>query len=157
MKILARDVMQTHLVKVDTETPLIDLSRVFVEEEITGAPVTDDADRLLGVISAIDILRVMEQEHESPSNDPTYFRDTLEFSAPDWMNGCEDFQDRLAELNVGDAMQVSVVTVGEDTPVPEIAKLMRANRIHRVLVVREEFLVGLISTFDLLEQLETIS
>jgi CBS domain-containing protein len=153
-KKLAVDIMIREIIKVDPLTPLTDLSRLFVEEEISGAPVTDDEGRLLGVISAMDVLRVIEQEHDSPSNDPTYFRDTLEFSSPDWMPTTEDFQDRLTELTVSDAMQASVVTVTEETPIHEVAKLLGTYRIHRVLVVREEFLVGLITTFELISELE---
>ncbi len=153
-KKLAVDIMIRDIIKVDPLTPLTDLARLFVEEEFSGAPVTDEEGRLLGVISAMDVLRIIEQEHDSPSNNPTYFRETLEFSSPDWMPTGEDFQDRLAELTVSDAMQRSVVTVNEDTPVHEIAKLLRSYRIHRVLVVREDFLVGLISTYELLSELE---
>jgi len=153
-KKLAVDIMIRDIIKVDPLTPLTDLSRLFVEEEFSGAPVTDEEGRLLGVVSAMDVLRIIEQEHDSPSNDPTYFRETLEFSSPDWMSAGEDFQDRLAELTVSDAMQRSVVTVNEDTPLYEIAKLLRSYRIHRVLVVREDFLVGLISTYELLSELE---
>ena len=57
---LARDVMQTHLVTVEPELPLVDVHRLFVEEEITGAPVVDDTGRLLGVISSTDLLRAVD-------------------------------------------------------------------------------------------------
>jgi CBS domain-containing protein len=151
---IARELMIRNIIKVDPLTPLTDLCRLFVEEEISGAPVADEEGRLLGVISSMDILRVIEQEHDSPSNNPTYFRDTLEFSSPDWIPASEDFQDRLTELTVSDAMQPSVVTVTEETPIHEIAKILRTYHIHRVLVVREEFLVGIISTYELISELE---
>jgi len=152
----AADIMQPATIQVEPETRLVDITRLFVEEEISGAPVVDETGRLLGVISATDILRALNQEHESPSADPHYFRDLLEFSAPDWVNTTEDFQDRLEELTVSDVMQTSVVTVDESTSLPDIAKLLRSNRIHRVLVVRGEFLIGIISTFDLIAVVEAL-
>jgi len=157
MALSAKDMMQTHIVSVSADAPLADVSRLFVEEGINGAPVIDEMERLLGVVSSSDLLRAIEQEHDAPANDPTYFRDTLEFSGPDWLRAGEDFQDRLAELRVEEVMQTDVVTVTEDTPIPEVAKLIRANRIHRVLVLRDECLVGILSTFDLVELLESTS
>lgn len=151
----ARDVMQTHLITVEPETPLLDVHRLFVEEEINGAPVVDETGKLLGVISSLDLLREVESEHESPSADTVYFRDILEFSAPDWAETSEDFQDRLGHVTVADAMTPGGVTVHPDAPVEEVAKTLRTNRIHRVLVVEDGALVGIISTFDLVRLLET--
>ncbi len=146
--------MQRHLIKVGPDTPLPDLGRVFVNEGISSAPVVDELERLIGVVSNGDIIRAVDDEHDSPSSGSTYFRETLEFSGPDWVNAPEDFQDRLSRLTVADVMQPSVVKVSEQTPVHEIAALMRANQIHRVLVVERESLVGIVSTFDLVALLE---
>jgi CBS domain-containing protein len=155
MKLRARDVMQGHVVTVGPDTPLLDVHRLFVEEEINGAPVVDETGKLLGVISSLDLLREVDREHESPSSDAIYFRDVLEYSAPDWAESSEDFQDRLTRLRVSDAMTPGGVTVAPDAPIEEVAKTLRSNRIHRVLVVERGELVGLISTFDLVELLET--
>jgi CBS domain-containing protein len=151
---LARDVMQTQVVTVEPELPLVDVHRLFVEEEITGAPVVDDEGRLLGVISSTDLLRAVEEEHESASSEPHYFREWLEFSGPDWARAPQDFQDRLASLTVADAMTRGGIHVPPETPVAEVAGLMRRHRIHRVLVVEKDLLVGILTTFDLVGLLE---
>ena len=152
----ARDVMQTGVVSVGTDTPLTRLGQLFVEEGIHGAPVVGEDERLLGVVSVVDLLRAIGEEHDAPSNAPVYFRELLEFSAPDWpFATSEDFQDRLAQLTVGDVMQTPVITVTENTPVRDIAKSMRSNRIHRVLVVRDGLLVGIVSALDLVGLLES--
>jgi CBS domain-containing protein len=151
---LARDVMQSFVLKVTPETPLIDIQRLFVEEEINGAPVVDDTDRLLGVVTSMDLLRAVEEEHGSEAMETTYFRDFFEFSGPDWNRSPEDFQDRLAERTVADVMTPGGVTVAPDTPIPEVAATMRKHHVHRVFVVDGEVLVGLISTFDLVALLE---
>lgn len=150
----AKDLMSTGLVTVGPDTPLVDANRLFVEEELHAAPVVADDGRLVGLISSSDLLRAVEEEHDSPSAGRSYFREMLEFSGPDWSAPPEDFQDRLAQLTVSDAMQSSVVTVPEDAPVAQIAKTLRENRIHRVVVVRQEQPVGLVSSFDLLALLE---
>ena len=96
----------------------------------------------------------VDETHESAGTGAVYFRDLLEFSGPDWSQAPQDFQDRLEQVTVADVMQPSVVTVTEDTSVPEIAKLMRSNGIHRVIVVRGDVLVGLVSALDLVGLLE---
>lgn len=154
MALRACDVMQTSVSSVQPDTPLSQVARFFVAEAIHGAPVVDEEERLVGVVSVTDLLRAVEEVHESGASSAIYFRDVLEYSGPDWSSAPEDFQDRLEQLTVADVMQPSLVTVDEDTTVPEIAKRMRANRIHRVLVVRGEALVGLISALDLVGLLE---
>lgn len=151
---LARNVMSSHLVTLSPDTPLVDANRLFVDEGLHGAPVVSDEGKLVGVISTSDILRAVEEEHESPSGDHRYFRDVLDFSGPDWSTAPADFQDRLSQLTVADAMESSVVTVSEDTPLPRVAAVLREHRIHRVIVVRDSYPVGVVSSFDLLALIE---
>ena len=99
----ARDVMQTYLISVNPETPLLEVHRLFVDEEINGAPVVDETGRLLGVISSVDLLRAVEEEHDAASAGSNYLRDFLEFSGPDWQEGSDNFQDRLGERTVLDS------------------------------------------------------
>jgi CBS domain-containing protein len=154
MALLARDVMQTGVIQVGPETPLVDIQRLFVEEGISGAPVVDETGRLLGVIASSDLLRAVTEERDTAVAEPRYYRENLEFSGPDWNHALEDFQDRLAELTVADAMTEGGATVAPDTSIPEVARLMRAGRIHRVFVVDGEALVGIITSFDLVALLE---
>ena len=154
MQRTARDIMQTSVLTVGPETALSDVQRLFVEESIGGAPVVDETGRVVGVITGADLLRAVDEERDTAVAEPRYFRDTLEFSGPDWRHEVEDFQDRLAELRVEDAMTEGIVSVDPDTPVSDVAASMRKNRVHRVLVLEKGVLVGLISTFDLVALLE---
>lgn len=154
MALRARDVMQKSVISVQPDTPLAQVARLFVDEAIHGAPVVDETERLLGVISVTDLIRAVDETHTSGAATAIYFRDVLEFSGPDWSSAPEDFQDRLEQLTVADVMQPSVVTVGSDVTVPEIAKLLRANQIHRVIVVNDGVLVGLVTALDLVGLLE---
>jgi CBS domain-containing protein len=151
---IARDVMQTYLIKVNPETPLLEVHRLFVDEEINGAPVVDETGRLLGVVSAVDLLRAVEEEHDAASAGSNYLQDFLELSGPDWHEGSQNFQDRLGERTVADAMTRGGITVAPETPIPEVAATLRKHRIHRVFVVDGEQLCGIISTFDLVALLE---
>ncbi len=147
---LARDIMQSHVVTVAPETSIADAIRLFVEEDIGGAPVVDEEGLLCGVVSARDLLRAVAEEHDSPTGGPEYFREDREFAAREGGSDLEDFQDRLGERAVGDVMTESCLTVSPDTPVDTLARLFREHRVHRLLVVEGRNLVGIVTTFDLL-------
>jgi CBS domain-containing protein len=151
---LARDLMQRDILTIDGAASLLDAHRLFVESEISGAPVVDEDGRVVGVVSASDLLRALDEERDSAVVQATYFRDLTEFSGPDWGAMPEDFQDRLAARTVSEVMSTDVITVAPDASVAEVARTLRRHHVHRVLVATGEAFVGLISTFDLLALLE---
>lgn len=154
MKSRARDLMEEHVVTVSPETALLDVHRLFVEEQISAAPVVDDEERVIGVITSTDLVRALEQERDTAAVETSYLRDVLPYSSPDWDSVPEDFQNRLARLRVSDAMTEAVVTVSADAAVAEVAQILRSNRLHHVFVVEGGVLRGVISTFDLLRLVE---
>jgi CBS domain-containing protein len=154
MALTARSIMETHVVSVSPEDPLSAVHRLFFDEGINGAPVVDDQERVVGVISSSDLLRAAAEEHDSTRGDPGYFRELLEQAGPDWQAGPEGFVDRLAERTVGDYMTDQLVSVAPDADIAEVARTIRSHRVHRVLVVDDGRLAGIISTFDLVGLLE---
>jgi CBS domain-containing protein len=152
MALTASDIMQTQVVTVSPSDPLYSVQRLFFEEEIHGAPVVDETSRVRGMISSMDLIRaVMEESNSSKGFD---FTDVFEQLGGPWEAASEEFQNRLGEVVVSDVMTESIVTVDPTTPIPEVALLLRQNRIHRVLVVKGENLLGIISSFDLIRLLE---
>jgi CBS domain-containing protein len=152
----ARELMEARVVSVDPEASLLEVHRLFAEEEISGAPVVDGVGKLVGVITASDLIRAVEEESATARVDSHYFRDLLPYSAPDWDAGPEDFQDRLAGLRVSDAMTRGVVSIPPSTPAPEIARLLRERHIHRAFVAANEQLLGVVTAFDLLRVVERL-
>jgi len=151
---LARDLMQRDVLTIGGAASLLDAHRLFVEEEISGAPVVDEDGRVIGVLSARDLLRAIDEERDTAMVQTSYFRDLTEFSGPDWGSTAEDFQDRLAGRTVSDVMSSDVISVAPDASVAEIARTLRQHHVHRVLVAKDDAFVGLISTFDLIAVLE---
>ena len=157
MALTARDIMETRVITLSPNDPLSNVHRLFSDEEIHGAPVVDDEGRVLGIITSMDLLRAASDEHESARGDPSYFRELFEISGPDWEEAPEGFLERLRERVTGEFMTEDVACVGVDATIPEIARTLRGNRIHRVLVVEDEVLQGIITTFDLVGLLEKVS
>ena len=51
-------------------------------------------------------------------------------------------------------MTEQVVEVAPDTPIRDVARALRENKIHRLLVIESGSLRGIITTFDLVCLLE---
>lgn len=152
----AAQIMETHLISVSPDAPLLDVHRLFVEEEISGAPVVDDQGNLVGVISSSDLLRAVEEEHDTAVVETDYFRSELPYSGPDWTTAPEDFQDRLRERRAAEVMTAEVITVPSDTPMPQVARVLRESHIHRVFVIEDGALQGIISLSDMLKIIEDL-
>jgi CBS domain-containing protein len=154
MALTAGDLMTKSVVSVGPETPLLDVYRLFVSEQIHGAPVVDDEERVVGVVTSSDLLRAVEEERDTAVASSEYLRDLVEFSGPDWGRGLTDFQDRLGQVSVADVMTAAAVTVRRDTPIASVARTLRQHGIHRAWVEEDGRLCGVISTFDLLPLVE---
>ena len=141
--------MQTDLLTVGPDTPLLDIHRMFAEEEIHGAPVLDEDGRVRGVVSTLDLVRAVRDECESADTATAFFRDDRGYAGLS-MRTASELEARLGELCAADVMTRELVTVTPDTPVAEVARTMREQRIHRVLVVEDRALVGVITSFDML-------
>lgn len=151
MAVTARDLMQESVILVAPEDPLIGVQRLFMDEMIHGAPVVDEQNRILGVISTSDLLQAVAEDQDTTYPVPGYFEDGVA-SFAGYEN--EEFREALGGRRVAGVMTRDIVSVSPRASVGEVAKTLLHNRVHRVLVVEDDVLVGIITTFDLIELLE---
>ncbi|HXZ86118.1 MAG TPA: CBS domain-containing protein [Myxococcota bacterium] len=152
----ARELMEARVLTVDSEASLSEVYQLFVDEEISGAPVVAEDGAILGVITATDLLRAADEERDTARVESDYFRGLLPYSAADWSFGPEDFQNRLASLRVSDAMTSEVISVPPEMPANAIARVLRSRKVHRVFVTAGGQLLGVVSAFDLLRVVEDL-
>lgn len=142
---LARDVMTSVVVTVNSDARVEDIAKLLLERGISAVPVLDFAGRLVGIVSEGDLMRRRE-------NDTERHRSW-------WLNLLASPEDRAREYvkvhgqTADDVMTRDVITVGEDTPVGEVAEILEKRRIKRVPVVREGKVVGIVSRANLLHGL----
>lgn len=147
----ARDVMIRDMVVIGPDTPLLEIHRLFVEEEIHGAPVVDEQDQVLGVVSTLDLLRATEAGESSEDDRSPYYRDNS--GDLDWIDIPEETRERVRNLTASDVMTKELVRVSPEATLREVAATMLKQHVHRVLVVVQGNLVGVITTFDLMRVL----
>jgi CBS domain-containing protein len=157
MNFTARDIMQTHVITVGINDPLMSVYRLFADEEISGAPVINERSEVEGVITIRDLLRDQQEKEEPNRDENTFYLGELAEEAFDLQMGEKDFFDMLMSRTAGDVMSQGVISVGPDTPVAKIAETLIVNRIHRVLVLGDtpdgQCLMGIITLFNLVELL----
>ena len=141
----ARDVMNYPVISVVPQTEIRDLCKILVEHSIGGVPVLDDAGRLCGIVTQTDVVKAQMLAYGS---DPMAMeiRSLLvgNVGAP------EDSELKRSFRTVGEIMQEDVATVSPEDSLREVARLMCSRHIHRVPVVEDGCVVGLISAFDVL-------
>jgi len=146
--LLARDVMTRNVVCVRSTTNLRELEKIFLEKRISGAPVVDDAGRLVGVISQTDLVYYHLTRGDRPFHGSDFYRSAqIERAFEGAGYQIEDFDIGL----VGEVMTPVVHTAAPETPVVDLARLMAEKRVHRMIVTEGERVVGLVSAMDLLQ------
>jgi CBS domain-containing protein len=152
MERIASDVMTREVFTASPDLSLIELERELTSRGISGAPVVDEG-RLVGVVSRTDVDRLIAEGEEPPGDDETYFwapdLATKQRELTTHLDRSRVALERFADHCVRDVMTSSVISVGPADPVTDVARLMTERRVHRILVVEDDQLVGLISAFDL--------
>jgi predicted transcriptional regulator len=144
-----RDLMSPDIMTVADEMTTDELAQYLTEREISGAPVVDSQGHLIGVVSMTDIGRsVAESSDLMSSRGPNFYRD----EAADLT--LEDLRQRHFEeraVTVRDVMTPVIHQVPVTASVAEVARIMVAQHIHRLVVTQGKDPVGIITSMDLLK------
>ncbi|MBC7074938.1 MAG: CBS domain-containing protein [Syntrophomonadaceae bacterium] len=145
---LARDIMTRDVVTVKPDEEIEKVAQLLVENKISGIPVVDDDQHIVGIITEKDLI-VRAGELKVP------FYITL-FDSIIFLENPIRFSNSLKQYTaskVGDAMTKEVWAVKEDEEVSKVVEIMQKKNINRVPVVRNGKLVGIISRNDVLKVL----
>ncbi|MEW6055635.1 MAG: CBS domain-containing protein [Bdellovibrionota bacterium] len=119
----AKDIMSTELIIGHPEMTIEEAIKVLVNNKITGIPVVDADQRLVGVVSEYDIIKIVEKEEG----------------------------DRPLDLNRVIKFSQKVTTISENTKLSDILKHFVERKVRRLPVVNEENkLVGIITRRDIM-------
>lgn len=147
-KLTAKDVMTRGVLMAHPDWSLDTLLSFFATHTISGAPVAGEDGVPVGVVSLGDVAKAGSIDRGSTRTSP-YWRDDLDSYTPreDLLRIVADLE---SEVRVRDMMTPMVFSAGEDTTVQELAETMLTGRIHRVFIMRDKKIVGIVSSMDLL-------
>jgi CBS domain-containing protein len=115
---MVSEIMIPDVQAIHRDEAIREAERVFITENISGAPIKDDEGVLVGFVSKTDIIRF-----NSTGEDPTYTR--------------------LHEI-----ANPKVVTIGASELINEAAQKMLQKQVHHLVVIDEKSMVGVLSAFD---------
>jgi len=140
----AKDIMTVNVVSVSKETPIHEVVGLLLKHRISAVPVVDSTGAVVGIVSEGDLLR-----GEGTSRN--------RMDHPWWLvavfSGGAVTYEKVRCGTADGVMTRNVVSVDEDTPLPEIAELLERRHIKRVPVVANGKLVGIVSRANLLHGL----
>ncbi len=170
-----RDLMSHDPVTLEPEMTLREALGELTTAGVSGAPVVTTGNRLVGVLSASDILGFQESSPPVPSHRPeqeeweewgpadeleadlseppsAYFRAMWDASSADLAERMAEPEspegDLLSEHTVGEVMTRRAVVLSPDANAADAARLMVGKGIHRIIVTEDDLLVGIVSSLD---------
>lgn len=142
--VLVKEVMTSKPVAVSPTTSVRDLAEILDTNEISGVPVVDVQDRVIGVVSKTDLLH--QWIHGSPNGGSSSLIELLEEGIRN-----DDLDIDLHET-VDEFMSGDPVTASPEDSLTEVARRMVQERVHRVIVTDEKMrLLGIVTTLDVLK------
>ncbi len=120
--------MTKPIITIASDMPIVEALDLMKREHIRRTPVVDNG-KLVGIVSDKDLLNA------SPS--------------PATSLSVWELNYLLSKVTVGDVMTRDVITVTEDTPIEQAARIMADNKIGGLPVMSGDEVVGIITETDL--------
>jgi CBS domain-containing protein len=127
----AKDLMQTVVVMCRETDSAGYICDMFQREHVHGAPVVDEDETLVGIVSIEDIL----------IGSMTWSGASAEES--------EDRETGLDQTLVRDIMTAPAISAPEDTSLQDLSMMMWRFRIHHIPIVRDGKVAGMVSSLDI--------
>ncbi len=136
---LAKDVMNPNVITVREDTPVKEIARIMLEKDISGLPVVDRNENVVGVVSELDLMR-KQIAPDAPSIWTTL-----------WEKNNDGMQKYVADLRkymgktAEEVMTAPALTVDIMDSLEKIGHLMFNKQIKRVFVTKDGRLAGVVS------------
>jgi CBS domain-containing protein len=147
------EIMSSPAITVSTETRIGEVARLMRENDISGMPVVDERNRLLGVITEHDLI----QRH-APVHQPRYIT-VLSAYIPISPREVREYQEQLRQtlaINASQLMTIDAHTVSPDADVEKALELMLDPEVTLLPVVQGREVLGVVTRTDLVRLIERL-
>ncbi|MDR6997592.1 CBS domain-containing protein [Neobacillus niacini] len=141
----AHEIMINQVHKVKETDTVRSVIEKFIEHGISGLPIVNDRNALVGYVSDGDILRYIGK-HEDRIVDSFYYAFVIKGDNEEF----EEREQRILSLNVMEIAKTKVYKVSWDEEMEKIAAILGKKQIKKVPVERNGVLVGIISRGDVI-------
>lgn len=136
---IVKDIMTTVVKTARPDTAVKEIASLMCFNKISGVPVVNEDDHLVGILSEKDILHCMFPDIGEVMSEGGGARDFEKLEG--------NYQDAMNK-KVSDLMTTTVAAVSGDIPVLKAASMMWLKKIRRIPVTEGEKLIGIISMGD---------
>jgi CBS domain-containing protein len=135
---LVEDIMTTSLKTVSPDTPMSEVVSMMCLYRLSGIPVVEDKDKLVGFIAERDVLDPMFPKME----------DMMDGMSNIDMTAALQKYSHVVDMKVSELMTPSVISVTPDMEILKAAAKMVGNRFRRIPVAVGDRLLGMLSLGD---------
>ena len=144
----AKDIMTRQVITVPPSMPVEELAALLCEKKISGAPVVDEDNSLVGVVTESDLIDQTKKFHI-----PTVVSILDSVIFLDKEEKVEKEIRKMTGRMVKDICTSSPHTVSEETPLDELATIMAEKKQHTLPVLKDGKLVGVVGKSDIIRTL----
>ena len=138
-KTLAKEIMQTDVVKVLESDTVQAVAKLILEHDISGFPVVDNQGHVVGVVTELDLMR-----NQIAPNEPSIWSTIWGMDA-DRMEKYQDARRKYMAKTAGEVMTSPALTVDVADNLEKVANIMFNKKIKRIFVTEDGKLAGVIS------------
>jgi CBS domain-containing protein len=140
LEMLVQDVMTRDVLSIPKYESIMRVAHILSERNISGLPVVDKENHVIGIITQADVLSIMGIRRRST------FKDLLKHLLGEPLPEC-----RMGDF-VGDIMTSPAATIKSGANITDVARIMDDKKIRRLPVVDDDnVLIGIISRADILK------
>jgi CBS domain-containing protein len=138
----AKDIMTKEVVCVSPQTTVEEIAYLLLKHNISGVPVVDENEKIVGVVSEADLL----YKKKLPTS-LVYLYQHGSYLKPEEL---AEEDRKIRAIQAKEVMSGEVISVNPETPVGEVVSLMEREGVKRVLVMENGKLKGIVSKLDVL-------
>jgi CBS domain-containing protein len=151
-----RDIMSSPAITVTPDTSVRDVARIMRENHISGVPVVDDSQNLLGLVTEVDLI-----SRNAPIHEPTYytFLSTIIPLHPGEYKEYRERQQQALATNAGELKgeyDLEKAAISADADIDEAMERMLDPEITLMPVVSNGKVIGVISRTDMVRLIEKL-
>lgn len=142
----AEEIMNKNVITINKDRNIMELAKLFIKNKISGVPVVDKENTLLGIVSETDIVNFLKKDNISYK----YVYIPLDlYEAANLEN-----KEALSNTKVEEIMHTWVKKAKKETTENEIATIIGENKVNRVPIVDDDNkVIGIITRSDLIKSM----
>ena len=141
---LARDLMTSPVITIREDATVSDAAKLMLEKDVSALPVLNNSNKLVGILTHSDF-------GLSPKFRPLVENVYSLLGTTTTPEHLEETAHQVGNKRVQDVMRRNIITVQQDASIENLARLMMRSQIHRLPVVDDGKLVGIVTRHDFLK------